>query len=77
VAEPITFRPDAETERALALLTEDGTSVSAAVRQALINAARARAELRLRTEALALAVDEGDRAEAARILRDMETLRAW
>jgi hypothetical protein len=77
MAEPITFRPDEDAERALALLTEDGTSVSAAVRRALIDAARARAELRLRTEATALAADEADRQEAAKVLRDMEMLRAW
>jgi len=32
---------------------------------------------RLRAEAAELTADEADRAEAAQVLRDMETLRAW
>lgn len=75
--ETITFRPDEDTARALAVLTRDGTSVSTAVRLALIDSARARARSMLRAEAEALAADEQDRAEAAQVLRDMETLRAW
>jgi hypothetical protein len=47
------------------------------VRTALIDAARARAQERIRAEAQALAADAVDRAEAAQVLRDMETLRAW
>jgi hypothetical protein len=77
VAETITFRPDEDVRRALAVLTQDGTSVSMAVRAALIEAARATAQDRLRAEAAALAADDVDRAEAAQVLRDMETLRAW
>jgi hypothetical protein len=77
VAETITFRPDEDARRALAVLTQDGTSVSTAVRAALIEAARTAAQNRLRAEAAALADDEADRAEAAQVLRDMETLRAW
>ena len=78
MAETITFRPDEDARRALAVLTQDGTSVSAAVRAALIYAAaKTAAQDRLRAEAAALAADDTDRAEAARVLRDMETLRAW
>lgn len=77
MAETITFRPDEDALRALSVLTQDGTPVSTAVRGALIDAARARAQERLRAEAAALAADEEDRAEAAQVLRDMETLRAW
>jgi hypothetical protein len=77
VAETITFRPDEDAERALAVLTADGTAVSAAVRAALIAAARSRANQQLRAEAEAVANDPADRAEAAQVLRDMETLRAW
>jgi hypothetical protein len=73
----ITFRPDADAARALAVLTEDGTSVSAAVRNALLDAARNHVAALLRAEAAGLAADEQDRAEAAQVLRDMETLRAW
>jgi hypothetical protein len=77
MSQTITFRPDEDAERALAVLTADGTAVSAAVRSALIDAARNRARQRLRAEAEALAADPDDRAEAAQVLRDMETLRAW
>jgi hypothetical protein len=77
MADTITFRPDEDTQMALAALTADGTPVSTAVRSALIAAARARAGQVLRAEAEALADDEDDRAEATRVLQDMETLRAW
>lgn len=77
MADTITFRPDEDARRALALLTQDGTPVSAAVRAALIEAAATAAGERLRREAATLAADEGDRAEAAQVLRDMESLRAW
>jgi len=77
MGQTITFRPDEDAERALAVLTADGTAVSSAVRSALIDAARSRAQQHLRAEAEALAADAADRAEAAQVLRDMETLRAW
>ncbi len=77
MADTITFRPDADAARALAALTRDGTTVSVAVRTALIDAARARARAALRAESESLAADEQDRAEAAQVLRDMEDLRAW
>ena len=77
MAETITFRPDDDTANALAVLTRDGTSVSAAVRAALIDAARRKAAAAIRAEAEDLAADEDDRAEAAQVLRDMVTLRAW
>ena len=75
--ETITFRPDEDAQRALAVLTADGTPVSTAVRAALIETARARGQARVRAEAADLALDDADRAEAAQVLRDMETLRAW
>lgn len=77
MAATITFRPDEDAERALSVLTQDGTSVSSAVRRALIEAAREMAAARLRAEAADLVSDEHDLAEAAQVLRDMETLRAW
>jgi hypothetical protein len=77
VPDTITFRPDEDAARALEVLTRDGTSISTAVRAALIDAARNRARAKLRVEAQALAADEQDRAEAAQVLRDMEALRAW
>ncbi len=77
MADTITFRPDDDALRALAVLTRDGTAVSAAVRIALIEAARRRVGAALRAEAEALAADDADRDESAQVLRDMETLRAW
>lgn len=77
MAATITFRPDDETRLALEELTSDGTPVSTAVRDALMEAAVRHAKARLRAEAEALAADPDDRAEAAQVLRDMETLRAW
>lgn len=77
MAQTITFRPDEDATRALSVLTRDGTSVSNAVRAALIDAARERARTTLRAEAAALATDKDDRAEAAQVLRDMDSLRAW
>lgn len=77
MAATITFRPDEQTRLALEELTGDGTPVSTAVRNALVEAAGRRVKARLRAEAEALAADPEDRAEAARVLRDMENLRAW
>ncbi len=77
MADTITFRPDEDASRALAVLSPDGTPVSAAVRGALIRAARAVPGERLRAEAAEPAADEADRAEAAQVLRDTETLPAW
>ena len=77
MADTITFRPDEDTSKALEVLTKDGTPVSAAVRSALIDAARRKASAVIRAEAEKLAEDESDRAEAMQVLRDMETLRAW
>lgn len=77
MADTITFRPDEDAARALEALTRDGTPVSTAVRAALIDAARERARNALRAEAEALASDKQDRAEAAQVLRDMDSLRAW
>ena len=66
MADTITFRPDDDTSRALAVLTRDGTAVSVAVRSALIEAAGRRAGAALRAEAESLAADEEDRAESGR-----------
>lgn len=76
MATTITFRPDADTRLALDELTADGTPVSTAVRDALIQAAAKHEKARLRAEAEALAADPDDRAEALQVLHDMEALRA-
>lgn len=77
MAQVITFRPDTDTERALKALTADGTPVSEAIRSALVEAAVTRQRRDVRSESEALAADPQDRAEMARVLADMESLRAW
>lgn len=77
MASTITFRPDDDTRLALEELTADGTPVSRVVRDALVEAAARHVKARLRAEARALAADPDDCAEAAQVLRDMESLRAW
>lgn len=57
IAATITFRPDDESERALAALTADGRSASAAIRDALVHEAQRQDDERLRAEAVALAAD--------------------
>ena len=76
MAQVITFRPDSDTERALKALTADGTPVSEAIRSALVEAAVTRRRQAVRAESEALAADPDDRAEIARVLADMESLRA-
>jgi hypothetical protein len=73
----MTLRLDEDSRRALDALTADGTPVSSVVRAALIEAASTRAARILRAEASDLAFDQADRAAAAQVLHDMETLRAW
>jgi len=72
----ITFRTDDAVDEALASLA-NGRDRSQVIREAILTAARVRAEERLRAEAQALADDEADRAEARAVLADMEHLRAW
>ncbi|WP_084557685.1 hypothetical protein [Hamadaea tsunoensis] len=72
----ITFRTDDAVDEALASL-EDGRDRSQVIRDAILTAARVRTAERLRAEAVALAEDEDDRAEARAVLEDMEGLRAW
>lgn len=77
MADAITIRADEDALRALSVLTQDGTSISAAVRQALIKAAGLYGQQLPRAEAAALIADPEDRAKSAQVLKDMETLRVW
>jgi hypothetical protein len=77
MADTITFRTDADTLRALEVLTRNGASVSTAIRAALLAAAADDARAALRKEAEQAAADEDDLREAAQIMRDMDTLSAW
>ena len=73
----VNFRTDERSERALAELTADGSTVSEAMRQALIDAVRLRRRERMRRESLELMADQADREESRAVLADMESLRAW
>jgi hypothetical protein len=73
----VNFRTDGPAERALAELTADGSSVSDAIRQALVDAVRLRRREQMRRESLEAANDPGDLAESRKILKEMDELRAW
>lgn len=70
--ETITIRTDKETEHALNVLTGDGTSRSAAIRQAVIQAAERRERAaQLRRAVLAMDIGESDGIDvAAELARD-------
>ena len=59
----VNFRTDAEAQRALDELTADGTSVSAAIRQALLDSVVLRKRERMRREYLEVVDDPADLAE--------------
>ncbi|KGJ71778.1 hypothetical protein GY21_19895 [Cryobacterium roopkundense] len=73
----VNFRTDELTQQALDELTADGATVSAAIRQALLDAARQRRRDLMRRESTALMNDPSDVAESRAVLRDMDDLRAW
>jgi hypothetical protein len=73
----ITFRTDAEVDRALADLMSAGIDRSQTIRDAILTAWRLHEEQLLRAEAERLAADPDDTAEARQVLADMESLRAW
>ena len=77
MARSISVRLDEEALRALRRLEASGFSRSAAVRQALVDAAaRIQRGAALRAEAAALEADEADRAEMLDVAALMESLRA-
>jgi hypothetical protein len=66
MADTITIRTDEETEHALDVLTREGTSRSAAVRQALIEAASRRERAaRMRREVLRMDLGQPDGVNVA------------
>jgi len=58
-------------------LTADGSTVSDAIRQALVDAVRLRRRGRMRRESLELLNDPDDRAESKTVLQEMDQLRVW
>lgn len=73
----VNFRTDKRSDEALAELTADGSTVSDAVRQALIDSVRLRRREQMRRESLDVASDPAELEESRRLLGEMETLRAW
>jgi hypothetical protein len=66
MADTITIRTDEETERALEVLTREGISRSAAIRQAVLDAANRRERAaRMRREVLEMDLGEPDGVNVA------------
>jgi hypothetical protein len=72
----ISVRLDRDAETALRILTSRGVSRSAAIRDALVQAARLSDRSVLAADAEVLARDEADRREMAEVAALMESLRA-
>ena len=74
MADTITIRTDSETEHALDVLTHDGSSRSAAIRQAVLEAAlRKERAAAMRRAVLRMPLGEPDGVDiAAEISRDRE-----
>jgi hypothetical protein len=77
VAETITIRTDTATEHALAVLTSDGTSRSAAIRRAVLESAMRRERAaQLRREVLRMPLGEPDGVSVAdELARDRDEQR--
>ncbi len=73
----VNFRTDERSSQALAELTADGSSVSEAIRQALVDAVRLKRREQMRRESLEVSADAADAAESRAVLREMDELRAW
>lgn len=77
MAETITIRTDEETEQALDVLTDGGITRSAAIRQAVLEAARRRRRAtQMRREVLRMDLGQPDGVDvAAELVRDRESER--
>lgn len=73
----VNFRTDDRSERALAELTSDGSTVSDAIRKALVDAVRLRRREQMRLESLEASQDSVDLGESRQVLTEMDELRAW
>ena len=77
MADPITFRPTAEDEENLAILTADGTSPTEAIRHALEIAARNKRQEDPPADAARSAAKPEYRAEIRAVREELDELRAW
>lgn len=73
----LTIRTDAEVERALGVLTDQGYSRSEAARLAILEAERAHRRARLRAEAEDLCNNPDDLAASRDLAAQMGAIRAW
>jgi hypothetical protein len=73
----VNFRTDERADRALAELTADGSTVSEAIRQALVDAVRLRRREQMRAESAEIAADPADLAESRQVREELDELRAW
>lgn len=73
----VNVRLHGSSERALEELTSDGTTVSEAVRQALVDSARLRRRMRMRAEALRAMEDPNDRAAVRRVMDEWADVSSW
>ncbi|CAN5218786.1 hypothetical protein BH09ACT2_BH09ACT2_21880 [soil metagenome] len=73
----INFRSDERSERALAELTADGSTVSDAIRQALVDSVMLRRREQMRRESLEVSRDTSELVESRRVATEMDELRAW
>ena len=73
----INFRSDDRSERALAELTADGSTVSDAIRRALVDSVRMKRREQMRRESVDVSGDEAERAESRRVTAELDELRAW
>jgi len=71
----VNFRTDEDSQRALDELTADGTSTSAAIRQALLDSVKLRKREQMRRESIELVDDNAELAESKAILALMDELR--
>jgi hypothetical protein len=73
----LNFRTDERSERALAELMADGSTMAETIRQALVDSVRFRRRKQMHIESLALMNNKGDLAESRKVLSEMDELRAW
>ncbi len=73
----INFRSDDRSERALAELTADGSTVSDAIRQALVDSVKLRRREQMRRESVDVSGDEVELAESRQVAAELDELRAW
>lgn len=73
----VNVRINGEAEEALEALTADGTTVSEAVRRALLDSLLLRRRAQMRDEALRELADPDDRAAVQRVMDEWADVGSW